>query len=219
MTEELDIDDVMRRLGVERKLFHSEADFQHALAWKIHELFPSAKIRLEVSSGRFDKRERIDILCGHEYHTCAIELKYKKRRLKCAYEGEPFSLGSDGAQDLGRYDFIKDIARVERYVASEPNTTGYAILLTNDDLYWRESARNINSAAFLLHEGRMLDAGVSFAWHPKTGPGTMKGRTDSFTLRTRRILTWKDYSHITDFADGRFRYLLISVKDGSRSIR
>jgi hypothetical protein len=44
----LDIKDIMGRLALERQLFHSEADFQHALAWKIHELRPLAKIRLEV---------------------------------------------------------------------------------------------------------------------------------------------------------------------------
>ena len=32
----------------ERKIFHSEADFQHSLAWKIHEKFGKKfKIRLE----------------------------------------------------------------------------------------------------------------------------------------------------------------------------
>jgi len=28
-------------------IFHSEADFQHALAWRLHELWPEARIRLD----------------------------------------------------------------------------------------------------------------------------------------------------------------------------
>ena len=32
----LDISDLMTGLAVSRKVFHSEADFQHALAWHIH---------------------------------------------------------------------------------------------------------------------------------------------------------------------------------------
>src|SRR5438105_15756660 len=122
----------MGRLASERELFHSEADFQHALAWKIHELYPQAKIRLEVPSGRFDKRERIDILVSLEGARYALELKYKKLKLECLSGSESFVLSNDGAQDIGRYDFIKDVARLERYVASAENTVGWAVLLTND---------------------------------------------------------------------------------------
>jgi hypothetical protein len=90
-------------------LFHSEADFQHALAWKIHQEFPDAQIRLKVSSGRFDRRERIEILVRRGEQISAIELKYKKRELDLEWAQERFALANDGAQDIGRYNFIKDI--------------------------------------------------------------------------------------------------------------
>jgi hypothetical protein len=207
----LDIGDIMRRLAVERPLFHSEADFQHALAWKIHELEPHAQIRLEVSSGRFDKRERIDILVRMGGASHAIELKYKKRKLQCEWGGEKFALANDGAQDIGRYDFIKDIARLEQFVSSEANADGYAILLTNDDLYWRESVRGVTSAAFFLHEGRIIDCNAPLAWHESTGEGTKKGRTDAFMLRSNRTLSWADYSALPDVPSGVFRYLSLNI--------
>jgi hypothetical protein len=93
----LDMSDVMRRLAVERPLFHSEADFQHALAWKIHELAADAQIRLEVPSGRLDKKERIDILVRLASKTYAIELKYKKRKLDYGCAGEKFAFTDDSA--------------------------------------------------------------------------------------------------------------------------
>jgi hypothetical protein len=65
-----------------------------------------------------------------------------KRLLDVVVDGEKFSLTTDGARDIGSYDFFKDIARLERYVSAEDNTMGYALLLTNDDLYWKESIRN-----------------------------------------------------------------------------
>ena len=46
-------------------------------------------------------------------------------------------LRNDGVQDLGRYDFIKDIERIERIAAHVPQAEGYALLLTNDSSYWR----------------------------------------------------------------------------------
>src|SRR5258706_288619 len=39
---------VMRALRVSRQIFHSEADFQHAFAWTVHQLDHSVQIRLEV---------------------------------------------------------------------------------------------------------------------------------------------------------------------------
>ena len=48
------------------------SNFQFALAWKIKELYPSAKIRLEMRSENFDKKEYIDIL---------VELNNKKYQL------------------------------------------------------------------------------------------------------------------------------------------
>jgi hypothetical protein len=207
----LDMDDIMRRLAAERPLFHSEADFQHALAWKVHEIIPHAQIRLEVSSGRFDKRERIDILVRIGSQACAIELKYKKRKLDYAWAGEKFALANDGAQDIGRYDFIKDVARLEQFISWEDNVAGHAILLTNDDLYWRESVRGISSAAFFLHEGRMIDRSATLSWHESTGEGTKKERTDSFKLRANRTMLWANYSTLPNVANGVFRYLNLKI--------
>ena len=39
--------DVLRSLSCQRPIFHSEADFQHALAWLIHLQHPDAIVRLE----------------------------------------------------------------------------------------------------------------------------------------------------------------------------
>ena len=38
---------LMVELSKERRLFHSEADFQHALAYLIHQKYPNTQIRLE----------------------------------------------------------------------------------------------------------------------------------------------------------------------------
>jgi hypothetical protein len=210
----LDVLGILAQLARERKIFHSEADFQHALAWKIHELHPTAKLRLELPSGRFDKRERIDILVILDGIHCAIELKYKKRKLDGVFDGEKFVLSNDGAQDIGRYDFVKDVARLERYVGSTDNTVGWAVLLTNDDLYWRESPRGLNSAAFFLHEGRLVAGGQPLDWHARTGEGTKRGRAEPFTLRANYTLEWKHYSSVAGMPNGTFRYLALPVVRG-----
>ena len=54
----LDIDGLMTGLAGTRKVFHSEADFQHALAWQIHEAMPESRIRLEVDAFPAQDRRR-----------------------------------------------------------------------------------------------------------------------------------------------------------------
>ncbi len=49
--------------------------------------------------------------------------------------GESFTLLDHGAQLLGRYDFLKDVSRLQQVVAVNPAVRGYAILLTNDSSY------------------------------------------------------------------------------------
>ena len=205
----LNMENTLRLLALDRPIFYSEADFQHALAWKIRELYPETKVRLETPSGNFDKRERIDIVVTNGAHKFALELKYKKRAIQVVANHERFSLTNDGAQDIARYDFFKDVVRLERYVAAEQSTTGYALFLTNDELYWKESARGSNSAAFFMHEGRMLDNSSPLAWHERTGEGTMKGRTESLNPRINVKIQWKDYSELPEARAGRFRYVLL----------
>ena len=43
----LDISTLLAGLAESRKVFHSEADFQHAFAWHIHQKMPDSQIRLE----------------------------------------------------------------------------------------------------------------------------------------------------------------------------
>jgi hypothetical protein len=44
----LDVHAILKDLAQRRPIFHSEADFQHSLAWLIHEKLADAAIRLEL---------------------------------------------------------------------------------------------------------------------------------------------------------------------------
>jgi hypothetical protein len=93
-----------------RPIFHSEADFQHAFAWQLHEAHPDARIRLET---RPSPGVRLDVLATIDGLRIAFELKYLLRDITVTIDGELFQLPNGGAQDLRRYDFVKDVARLE----------------------------------------------------------------------------------------------------------
>jgi hypothetical protein len=131
---------ILRTLATNRPIFHSEADFQHALAWEIHTAKPAASIRLELPV-QIDGSRRIhlDLLVEADKERYVLELKYKSIAMMAQVNGEQFALLNQAAQDFGRYDFLKDVMRLERYVAWAPNSIGYAIFISNNALYWNES--------------------------------------------------------------------------------
>jgi hypothetical protein len=76
----MNIEGILTQLSQERPVFHSEADFQHALAWEIHRCHPFAKVRLQVNLGA-EKRAAVDILVTNDEEVFGIELKYKTKWL------------------------------------------------------------------------------------------------------------------------------------------
>jgi hypothetical protein len=136
------IQTVLSRLAKKRPVFHSEADFQHALAWELQLESPDAQIRLEKQVATHGSRVYLDLLFQSGDVEIAIEIKYKTRHGKFLYSGEEFALRNQSAQDIGRHDFIKDIQRLERYLQSHNNAVGFAVFLTNDQSYWNEPKKS-----------------------------------------------------------------------------
>lgn len=88
----IDIVKVLESLAIKRPLFHSEADFQHALAWEIHQQLPDHSIRLELKPPHINDRFYIDLwVANKESAFVAIELKYKTRKLETDVAGEIFA--------------------------------------------------------------------------------------------------------------------------------
>ena len=78
-------DRLMASLAATRKVFHSEADFQHALAWHINQAMPESQVRLEVDVLQVEHRRRfLDIWLPVE--GIAIELKYKTRGFELEHD-------------------------------------------------------------------------------------------------------------------------------------
>ena len=70
---------VIQKLSEKRKIFHSEADFQFAIAWEIKLLYNNAEVMLECPLNVSSKA--IDIVVNLDDHVYPIELKYKQKNL------------------------------------------------------------------------------------------------------------------------------------------
>lgn len=205
----IDLSATLKSLAQQRPVFHSEADFQHALAWEIQKYLPNAAIRLEYPISKYDSRMYLDIYVTQLHRLLAIELKYKTRALAIEIGSEKFTLKNQSAQDIGRYDFIRDIYRLEQMLKADQKGIGYAILLTNDSAYWR-ATRNEQTVDvdFRLHNERTLNG--TLRWQGASA-GTMHGRESAIALKGQYQLQWRDYSTIDSKNYGRLRYLVTSV--------
>ena len=164
---------------------------------------------LEYDPKCFEANASLDIMIWKP-EAVAVELKYKTRLFETEVGGRPLHLKNHGAQDIGRYDFFKDVSRVEQIVASGKANKGFAVFLTNDGGYWRNGRDGTACEMFRMFDGRTLKSG-SLKWGDNTGSGTMKGREKPISLIRDHVLGWKDYA---DFGkkNGVFRYLIVDVE-------
>lgn len=209
----IDAHAIMHRLAERRKIFHSEADFQHAFAWELHQCLPGAQVRLELPVQVGPKRLHLDIWVTHQGSIAAIELKYPTARLNVAVAGEGYRL-ADGAADYSLYDYIKDVERLEKITGTYSGAAGYAVLLTNDRAHWTPSPHSIG-AAFRLPDGKEVKG--SGTWGSAASAGSTKGYERAILLGGTYTAQWHDYARVDLSAGGTFRYLVISVPGSTPS--
>lgn len=206
-----DLDRLMHGLSQARPIFHSEADFQHALAWHIHKVIPNSEVRLEYPFRYDDNTMYLDIWLPQE--RIAIELKYPTRILELNQDSEHFLLVNHQAQPPRRYDFLKDVQRLERVIVEGGASCGFAVLLTNDAYYWKspiQSWRTAIDAALRLHEGRTVTGQLT--WSERAGSGTTRGRHEAIDIIGTYDLHWRDYSTLGRRNNQQFRYLAVTVQ-------
>lgn len=196
-----DIQKIIQELAKKRPVFHSEADFQHALAWEIHIHYPNANIRIERPYMIEGKKFYIDLIVEMDKKIIAIELKYKTKipKNKIEINGEHFDLTKQGAQNWGRYHFINDIVRIEKLIENYPVSQGYAIFLTND-LYYQHKPRDSADFFDFSLENKEISAGI-LKWKDE------KKVDKALCLKNSYTLHWQPYN---DEGDD-FHYLVVKI--------
>jgi len=203
----VDLESVLASLAIRRPVFHSEADFQVALAWEVQKVDPLMDVFLETRPARglhLDLAfERPDL---NRYS--AVELKYLTRFWTGLVGAQLYELKNHSAQDNGRYGIVKDIWRIEKFVEGRPGANGAVVALTNDPSYWKPSERPMaNDLAFRVDEGAHLEGRRAWA-----RPSSSTASKPDLELQATYNLRWSDYSMFGD--DGRLRQLVVEVAEG-----
>ena len=167
--------DIRNFLKQQNKLLFNEFDFQMQLAIYLSmtqkyddvesEYFLPTKNTDILKGYDWDSNMRIDIVVrrGNEY--VPIELKYVTKRVIRDHVrfGELIKgmeiLKNHAAQDIRRYDFWKDVRRIELIKNIFPNVkNGLAVFLTNDSAYIREPKIDAVCASFSMSGNREIGA-------------------------------------------------------------
>lgn len=155
--------------------------------------------RQELDNYIWNSELRLDIVVKKDGEYCPVELKYKTKKVERKISRFDEDLIDDvvvmknqGAQDLGMYDFWKDVRRVElvrnRF---ERVKGGLAVFVTNDGFYTKGSKESSNNYLF----GMAGEAARSTKKHwanpestcTKTHPNFEVEREYSIEWRTREI--------------------------------
>lgn len=113
----------------------------------------------------------IDLVVCTEGKYYPIEIKYKTISqtvpLKLFGTESPVVLGHHGAQNIGCYDFWKDIKRLELFEQTfEKVEKGIMLFITNDESYQLPPRNNeVGYAQFSINQNRIVESGQTLDWN------------------------------------------------------
>ncbi len=204
-----DMKRILEKLSNERKVFHSEADFQFSLAWKIKEEYSDYKIYLEWPVLTEDKNKYIDIVLEKDGKIIPIELKYKTKELK--YKN--FNLKDHGARNLACYDYWKDIERVESLIINTNFEKGFCIFLTNDLGFLNKPRSNVGYKDFSIYENKRIFK-KQLNWGKNIRKDNLNRRKEPINLKFNYQFNWENYCILKDSKlNNDFRYLFTEIKN------
>ncbi|WP_044895379.1 hypothetical protein [Bacillus alveayuensis] len=199
------INQEMKKLAQKHPFFSSKEAFKNSLK---HQL-----------------QEKFRVIEKKDFHGCivdlwvedpnseqqhAIYLMNKLARLTIKQENQLVELKHHRAQDIGRYDFLKQVEKLEKITTGRDHVKGIAILLTNDHLYWSEPTRaNTVDRYFRIHENSILTGELK--WLEHASAGTTKDREEPIVIKGTYKLQWQHYSTVSNEKHGEFRYLAVHV--------
>ena len=195
--------DVCMFLQSNEVMLFNERDFQmHLATWlrKSDNAYDDVDVEYYVPNKELDNyiwesELRLDIVVKKDGEYCPVELKYKTKkverkiaRLDELLKDKVVVMKNQGAQDLGMYDFWKDVRRVElvrnRFASVKG---GLAVFLTNDEAYTKACRPTSNNNMLTMENGL----------HPKQKhwlkPETACARTHpNFEVEKEYSIEWHD---------------------------
>ncbi len=195
-----------------------EKQLQFDLAWELKKS-TGAKIHLEYATKPKQQEEDeeennskktryyYDIVIEDDVELIPIELKFKTKSVKGHEE-----YTNQAAQDLARYDFWRDVKRIEDFNAPSEKfaSVGYAVMVTNDGAYVDKSGENTMYKSFSVNKDREVKAG-KLDWASEPSPKSVgENRMNGIEIKNDYKLNWEE--DVVANNGVRFNVLVLEVK-------
>lgn len=179
--------DIRNFIKQQKELLFNEFDLQMQLAIYLRntgkyddvesEYFLPTKNTDILKGYEWDSNLRIDLVVLKEKEYLPIELKYVTKKVVRDYERfgviikNMEILKNQSAQDIRRYDFWKDVRRIELIKNIFPAVkNGIAVFLTNDSSYTRDPNINSTCYPFSMSSHNIIGGGImDWNGNPATG--------------------------------------------------
>ena len=197
--------DVFAFLESNNELLFNERDFQmHLATWLRNSTNRYDDVDVEyyvpwqeLEGYVWESELRLDIVVKKDGEYCPVELKYKTKKVERqisrfdeAMHDKVVVMKNQGAQDLGMYDFWKDVRRVElvrnRF---ESVKGGLAVFVTNDPFYTKASRPNSNNYLLNMTEGKHS---IVKHWQNEDSACAKMKAYKSFEVEREYSIEWKN---------------------------
>jgi hypothetical protein len=212
--------DIFAFLESNEELLFNERDFQmHLATWlrKSANDYDDVDVEYYVPKSElpnyvWDSELRIDIVIKKNGEYCPVELKYKTKKVERQIsrfdeilDDKVVVMKNQGAQDLGMYDFWKDVRRIElvrnRFAKVKG---GLAIFVTNDALYTKASRPESNNYLLNMNEGKHS---VIKHWQNENSACAKMNSYKSFEVEKEYSINW----HHRNVDNIPFHYCVVNV--------
>ena len=212
--------DIFTFLESNEELLFNERDFQmHLATWlrKSANDYDDVDVeyyvpKIELPNYVWDSELRLDIVVKKDGEYCPVELKYKTKKVERQIsrfdeilDDKVVVMKNQGAQDLGMYDFWKDVRRIElvrnRFAKVKG---GLAIFVTNDALYTKASRPESNNYLLNMNEGKHS---VIKHWQNENSACAKMNSYKSFEVEKEYSINW----HHRNVDNIPFHYCVVNV--------
>lgn len=189
-------------LSMQNEIFIREQDIQLYLAYYFRKtnMFKNVFIEYHIPRELLSNYEwtdvnniYIDIVLEKDNLFYPIEIKYKTEEqvlpLLIFGQNTKVKLKRQGANNIGCYDFWKDIKRLELLEQTFSNVErGIVLFVTNDIKYLKlPSSTNVGYAQFSINQGREIANNSYITWN---GDLTISNNRPGFTLNHYYFINW-----------------------------
>lgn len=154
------------------------------------------------ANGKDPQDMYVDIVVSDGTEYVLVELKYKTKRTS-GFNSPRFgnnvimaNLKNQLAHDLGRYDFWKDVHRLEvlKDVFNPAILNGISLFVTNDPAYLNRTKQGSNCQNFCMSDGKgLLSFMKDIYCHWENGAGSKYPSRPDFCLNNNMNLFWSKY--------------------------